>query len=213
MKLNLPSRLWLGAAFVLFAAVPVLARSPEQRASPPPPVLRPSHPAPTRTDARPGTNTATRSAEHQEHLAQWMEHHRNLSLADQQRALQNEPGFREFPPQVQQRELNQLARLYNMNPQQRSRMLDRNEALERLSPPQRQQWNFAVQQLTTLPLPRKRLMARAILDLREMPPQQRQQVIDSPAFRGQFSDGERSTLSTLLTAEPYPPSRAPNEAP
>jgi Protein of unknown function (DUF3106) len=213
MNLSLPSRLWLGAAFILFAAAPALARSPEQRASEPPPILKPSHPAPTRADARPGANAAIRSAEHQEHLAQWMEHHQNLSLADQQRALQNEPGFREFPPQVQQRELNQLARLYNMNPRQRSRMLDRNEALERLSPPQRQQWNFAVQQLTALPLPRRRLMARAILDLREMPPQQRQQVIDSPSFRGQFSDDERSTLSTLLTAEPYPPSRSPNEAP
>ena len=53
-------------------------------------------------------------------------------------------------------------------------------------------------------------MARAILDLREMPPDQREQVIDSPAFGAQFSDGERSTIRTLLTAEPYPPAPCPD---
>ena len=206
MNSHLPSRLCLGTALVLlFAAAPALARGRQQRSSPPPIVVRPNRAQPPRVD--------NRSAQHQEHLAQWMDRHRNLSLADQQRALQNEPGFREFPPQVQQRELNQLARLYNMNPQQRSRMLDRNEMLERMTPPQRQQWNFAVQQLSTLPPPRRRLMARAIIDLREMPPEQRQQVMESPNFRAQFSDSERSTLSTLLTAEPYPAGRGPNEAP
>ena len=32
---------------------------------------------------------------------------------------------------------------------------------------------------------------------------QREQVIDSPAFRSQFSDGERSTIRTLLMGYPY----------
>jgi hypothetical protein len=134
-----------------------------------------------------------------------MDNHSNLSLPDQQRALQNEPGFRDLPPQVQLHELNELARLYNMNPQQRNRLLDRNEALEHMTPMQRQQWNVAVQQLNALPLQRRRIVARAIVDLREMPPEQRQQTLNSPAFRAQFSDGERNMLSTLLTVEPYPP--------
>jgi hypothetical protein len=47
-----------------------------------------------------------------------------------------------------------------------------------------------------------------------MPPDQRQQVIDSARFSGQFSDGERSMIRNLLSAEPYPPaSHAANEAP
>ena len=99
-----------------------------------------------------------------------------------------------------------------MDPQQRSRMLDRNEALERLSLPQRQQYRDSVQQLNAVPLPRRRVIVRAILDLREMPPDQRQQAINSPAFRAQFSDPERSMLSTILTVEPYTP-HAPNPAP
>jgi hypothetical protein len=52
-------------------------------------------------------------------------------------------------------------------------------------------------------------MARAILDLREMPPDQREQVIGSQRFGAQFSDGERFTIRALLTAEPYPPVAAP----
>ncbi len=99
-----------------------------------------------------------------------------------------------------------------MDPQQRARMLNRNEALERLTPPQRQQWRNAVEQLNTLPPPRRRVMVRAILDLREMPPDQRQLTLNSPAFRAQFSDPERTMLSTILTVEPYnphPPAPAP----
>ena len=50
-----------------------------------------------------------------------------------------------------------------------------------------------------------RVKARVILDLREMPPEQRQLTLNSPAFRAQFSDDERTMLSTLLTVEPYAP--------
>jgi hypothetical protein len=49
------------------------------------------------------------------------------------------------------------------------------------------------------------MMARAIIDLRMMPPEQRQQVIDSLAFSAQFSENERSVVRTLLMAEPYAP--------
>ncbi|MDR3746192.1 MAG: DUF3106 domain-containing protein [Acidobacteriaceae bacterium] len=158
-------------------------------------------------------NAVVRPAQNQEHLAQWMDRHSNLSLADQQRALQNEPGFRELPAQVQQHYRDDLARLNNMNPQQRQRMLERNEALGYMTQPQRQQWRSAVQELHGLPTPRRQLVARAILSLREMPPQQRQQVINSPAYRVQFSDAERSLLATIITVEPYSPSRAPHPAP
>lgn len=197
MKSHRPSRLLLGAAILLLSAVgTAYARQNQQN-----PNLKPVRPVPH------SVPNEGRVRPNQPHLAQWMENHRSLSLPQQQRALQNEPGFRELPRETQQRQLDQLARLNAMTPEQRSRMLDRTEALERLSVPQRQQWNSAVQQLNGLPVPRRRLVARAILDLREMPPQQRQQVIDSPAMRAQFSDQERSMLSTLLTVEPYTPNQ------
>lgn len=202
---------------LLFAAVPALARGPR---SAPPPAPRASRPGPPSAAARPEAPAArpepriiARPAQNQEHMQQWMNRHSNLSLPEQQRALENNPGFRELPRQLQQYELNELARLYNMDPQQRARMFcNRNEALERMTPPQRQQYRDAVEQLNTLPTPRRRVIVRAILDLREMPPDQRQLIINSPAFRAQFSDPERSMLSTILTVEPYnphPPAPAP----
>jgi hypothetical protein len=119
-----------------------------------------------------------------------------------------------LPPQNQQHYRDELARLNNMDPQQRARMLNRNEALERMTPPQRQQYRDAVQRLNELPTPRRRDIVRAILDLREMPPDQRQMTINSPALRAQFSDPERTMLSTILTVEPYNPhTPAPAPAP
>jgi hypothetical protein len=220
MKSHYPSRLGLGAAFlVLFAITPAFARGggQKQKSAPPPPAVRQYNrpvqprvngPNPGGPNAG-GPNAGVRAAQNQEHLQQWMENHKNLSPADQRRALQNEPGFRELPPQTQQRYLNQLDRLNSMKPQVRDRTLQQNEILEHMPPAQAQQYRAAAQALTAAPQDRRRLMARAILDLREMPPAQREQVISSPRFGAQFSDGERSTIRTLLTAEPYPPIAAP----
>ena len=219
MNSHLPSRLCLGAAFMLlFAVAPARAR--QQKSSPPPVMAKPSRiPPPPRAENRPENRPATNeaagraAAQNQQHLQRWMESHSRLSLPEQQRALQNEPGFRELPSQVQQHELNQLGRLYSMSPQQRTQILQRNELLEHLSQTQRQQFRSGMEQYNYLPPDRKTIFRKAFRDLRQMPPSQRQQVIDSPAFRAQFSENERSALSSVLAVEPYPPVRAPNEAP
>jgi len=161
---------------------------------------------PPATQARPG------SKPNQEHLGQWMDRHSNLPLAQQQHALQSEPGFHDLPAQTQQRMLEHLGRLNNMPPEQRRRVIERNEVLERLTVPQRQQVRGAMQQLGGLPVDRRRLVARAFRDLREMPQDQRQAFLNSDRFRGQFSDTERNTLSNLLAVEPYLPVQRPNNA-
>ncbi len=149
----------------------------------------------------------------QEHLAQWMDHHSNLPLADQQRALENEPGFRDLPTQTQQRMRDRLTQLNNMTPEQRRRILERTEVMEHLTPPQRQQVRGALEQYRGLPEDRRRLVARAFRDLREMPQPQRQAILSSDRFRGQFSDQERNTISGLLAVEPYLPVQRPNDGP
>jgi hypothetical protein len=211
MNWHRPSRLFVGAALLVLSAItPAFARGRAQKSASPP--ARQNRPAPPRMENRPAQN-GVRAAQNQDHLQQWMENHKNLSLPDQQRALQNEPGFRELPPETQQRELNQLQRLYNMPQPQRDRTLERNEILEHMSAPQAQQYRGAVQTFAAMPPDRRRVMARAILDLREMPPDQREQVIGSQRFGAQFSDGERSTIRTLLSVEPYPPVHTPTPAP
>ena len=140
-----------------------------------------------------------------------MENHSRLSLPDQLHALENEPGFRSYDPQTQQRIRDELVRLNNMTPQQRTRAVEGAEALERMSPQQRQQFNLSVQQYRGLQPDRKRLVTKAFRDLREMPQAQRQAIINSDPFRAQFSDSERTTLSNLLTWAPYFSSPAQNE--
>jgi Protein of unknown function (DUF3106) len=149
----------------------------------------------------------------QEHLAQWMDRHSNLPLPEQQRALENEPGFRDLPPQTQQRMHDRIAQLNNMSPEQRRRILERTEDMEHLTPPQRQQVRGALEQYRGLPDDRRRMVARAFRDLREMPPPQRQAILSSDRFRGQFTDQERGTISGLLAVEPYLPVQRPNEGP
>src|SRR5438067_5564156 len=188
-----PIRLCLGAAFaLLLAGLPLLA----QTRLAPVPQARP----PRQQPAEPQLVQNSPRAEREDHLERWMQNHSNMSLAEQQRALQNEPGFRALPPQVQQNRLNTLARLYYMNPQQRNRILNRTEALERLAPTQREQWRQAVQRLNMLPPPRKHMLAGAIIELRELPPEQREMVLTSPTYVAQFSPYERDTLRTLLMA-------------
>ena len=155
----------------------------------------------------------TAPKQNQEHLPQWMDRHSNLSPADQQRALANEPGFRDLPPQTQQAMQNRLTQLNNMPPDQRRRLLEHTEAMEQLTPPQRQQVRGAMQEYRDLPVDRRRMVARAFRDLREMPQPQRQVVLNSPQFRGQFTDQERNTLGSLLAVEPYIPLQRPNYPP
>jgi hypothetical protein len=218
MRTASPIRLGVCAALLLLVAAPAWARWQAGQKGPPPRIMR--QPPPPPRQQQPNMN-APRPQQRQEqkqelrqeqrvqrqgHLADWMQNHSNMSLAEQQRAMQNEPGFRELDRQTQQRELNRLGQLYALSPQQRARRLDRLEAFDNLNPAQRQQYDAAARQLGVLPRPRQNMIAHAMIDMRDMPPQQREQVIDSPAFAQQFPDpGERAMIRTLLSAEPYSP--------
>jgi hypothetical protein len=119
--------------------------------------------------------------------------------------LEQEPGFRQLRPEEQQRMLNRLNQLSAMSPQRRQLAINRTEAMERLSPDQRQQVRGAMQQLGSLREDRRRAVARAFHDLRGLPDAQRQYYLNSPQYRGQFSDLERSTLNNLFFVAPYLP--------
>jgi hypothetical protein len=128
-----------------------------------------------------------------------MERHQNLSQDDQRRQLQNEPGFRELPPQLQQRELNELNRLQHMSPEERGRR----GALLRMTPGERQQFTASVQQYMALPPARRQLVRRAFGVLRVVPPRDRAGAMNSYPMMRQFSEQERGVLSNLLLWEPY----------
>ncbi len=196
--------LGLAAFALLSASAPLLA---QQRA--PVPAFHPNAvPQAPRPPQRPlnGNNAVQgQGARNQEHLSEWLSRHRDLPVPMQQRALENEPGFRELPSRTQQSMRDRLAQLNNMRPEQRERLLERNEAMERLSPAQRQQFLSSVRQLGSMAIDRRRAVARAVRDLRSLPEDQRQQYLGSPAYRSQFNDQERGTIGNLMTFEAYLP--------
>jgi hypothetical protein len=181
----------------------------------PPPPPPPGHPlsgpppAPIERRVSPGAK-----GPNGEHLAGWLDHHSNLTAAQQQQALEREPGFADLPPPTQQRMRDRLAQLNSMPPDQRSRLVSRTEAMERLSPEERGQVRSTMQQLGNLPPPSRRAVSRAFRNLRDMPPDQRNAYLNSPEIRSQFNDQERSTLSNLMEVEPYlPPQPHPPNGP
>jgi hypothetical protein len=172
---------------------------------------QPGYPPPAQRQA-PGPGPAQRGGgQKNEHLAQWMNQHSNLSPAQQQQALENEPGFRELPAQTQQNMRNRLAQLNAMPPQQRERVLNRNEAMERLTPEQRGQVRGAMEQLGGLPPDQRRFVARSFRELRELPPNERQAALNSPRYAGQMNDAQRATLNNLLRVEPMLPPPEPRQ--
>jgi hypothetical protein len=141
-----------------------------------------------------------------EHLAEWMNQHRNLSPEQQQQALDREPGFRELPQQTQERMHNRLSQLNAMNPDQRQRILNYNERMEHMSVDQRAEVRGSLQQLGSLPLDQRRQVARSFRELRELPPEQRGAALNSPQYQ-YMSPAQRTALNNLLHVEPLlPPS-------
>ena len=130
----------------------------------------------------------------QGHAGDWLRRYKDLPPAEQERALQNDPGFRLLPPARQQLLRQRLRHFSSLPPQQQERMLNRMETWEHLTPAQKQQARQIYGQMRQLPPDRQRMVTTAVRDLRSMPPDQREKVIDSPRFRGMFSDQEREMM-------------------
>jgi hypothetical protein len=139
-----------------------------------------------------------------DHLAEWMNRHSTLNPDQQQRALENEPGFHDLPPQTQQRMRDTLIRLNAMPPEKRERLLERNEAMEHLTLSEREQVRSAMKQLADLPPDQRRYVARTFRGLRELAPAQRQAVLNSERFN-HLTDAQRASLNSLMQVEPLLP--------
>jgi hypothetical protein len=139
-----------------------------------------------------------------EHLAEWMNRHSKLTPDQQQKALENEPGFKDLPPATQQRMKERLTQLNAMPPEKRAQILERNEAMEHLTLEQRGQVRSAMKQLADLPPDDRRYVARTFRGLRELPPAARQNVLNSDRF-AHLNDAQRATLNSLMQIEPLLP--------
>jgi hypothetical protein len=137
------------------------------------------------------------------HLPQWMAQHQNMPVGQQERLLRQEPGFNRLSPGDQQRQVQQLYRLNQMPEAQRQRRLARAEAFERLSPMEQMQVRQSSSRLATLPPDRRMMVRRAFQDLRGVPVDQRETMLNSARYSANFTPQERDVLSNLLRVEPY----------
>jgi hypothetical protein len=121
--------------------------------------------------------------------------------------LRSDPSFSRLAPAEQQRIMRQLRQVDQLTPPQQQRRLARVEMLERLSPQERRQINISAQRWAFLPVDRQALMKDAFRDLRAVPLDQRQTVLNSKRYQSVFTPEERSILSDMLSVEPYQPAR------
>ena len=101
--------------------------------------------------------------------------------------------------------MQQLHSVNQMPEDQRQRRLARGEAIEHLSPQDRMNLNLSARRLAATPPDRKALIRRAFQDLRGVPIDQRQTVLNSSRYQGVFTPDERGVLSDFLRVEPYEP--------
>jgi len=141
------------------------------------------------------------------HLPQWFAQHHNLPMDQQEHLLRQEPGFNRLSPGEQQRAIQQLHQLNQMPDTLRQRTLARAEAIERLTPAERMQVNQSSRQFSAMPADRQAMVRRAFQDLRGVPIDQRQTILNSARYSATFSPQERNVLSNLLRVEPYEPPR------
>ena len=147
------------------------------------------------------------------HAGDWLRRHKDLSPAERQRALENDPGFRRLPPAQQQVLRQRLQHFSSLPPEQQERMLDRMDRWAHLTPEQKEQVRQIHGRIQQLPPDRQRMVRTAIGDLRAMPPGQREQIIDSNRFRSMFSPEERDIMRGATRLPLAPPENGRPEEP
>src|SRR6185437_14566023 len=128
----------------------------------------------------------------------WLREHLNMPPEQQQKALANDPEFKQLTPDQQQHLVKRLNQFNTLPPQQRERVLNRMRAIESLPPDKQSELRRSLQDMRQMPEDRRHAVRKAYNDLRQMSPAQQQQVLNSERFQHSFSDEERSTINRLL---------------
>ena len=128
------------------------------------------------------------------HNGDWLRNSMGLSAEEQKKRLQQDPQFRQLPPQRQEQLVNRLQRFNSMTPQQKQRVLNRMEMMEHLPPEQQRRANQLFGEFQQLPPQRKQAVRQALHQMHTMPPDARQRLLNSPELRSRFSPQEIQML-------------------
>lgn len=142
------------------------------------------------------------------HLPEWLAHHQNLPVVQQEMLLRRNAEFQRMAPQMQQRVMDQLHRINQMPPAQRQRYLARNEAIEHLTPEERTDFKASLQAVNHLTPDRRAAVTDAFRSLRRYPMNERIKLLAGAPYNNSLTVQERAMLGTLLRVEPYLPQQS-----
>ena len=138
------------------------------------------------------------------HAGDWLRKYQSLPPDQQEQALANDPEFQKLPAERQERLREVLRHFNSKTPEERQRMLERMQTFEHLTPEQQQRAHQFFERFRNFPEARRRMVKRALRNLREMEPQQRSQVLGSEKFRSMFSADELEVLKGMSELAPPP---------
>lgn len=136
------------------------------------------------------------------HRGEWLRKNKDLPPQEQEKALRNDPAFKQLPPERQERLVERLRDFNSRPPEQRQRILDRMEAFEHLPQSQRQQVRSLYGQMRELPDDRRVAVRQAVRQLSGMSPAERERMLNSPQFQRRFSPQEQNLVRGLAQLEP-----------
>jgi hypothetical protein len=128
------------------------------------------------------------------HMGDWFRRNEALPLDQQLKKLEQNPDFQRLSPDRQQRLRDRLQNFNSLPPAQKDRILQRMETYEHLPPEQQQRVHEMFRQYRGLPQDRRQELKHAFQQLEGMTPDERQRMLDSPEYRNNFNDRERSLL-------------------
>ena len=134
----------------------------------------------------------------QAHAGDWLRRYKGLPPGEQDRALQNDPGFRRMTPEQQRRLRQQLHYFASLPPREQQRVVDNMDRWAHLTPEQKQQAREVYGRMQHLPPNRRPLVRTAIRDLSGMPPERREEVINSNRFKRMFTPEERDVMRAAV---------------
>jgi hypothetical protein len=132
------------------------------------------------------------------HAGDWLRKYQGLPPGEQERALQNDPGFRRMSPAQQQRLRPWLHYFASLPPREQQRIVGNMDRWAHLTPEQKQQAREVYGRMQHLPPNRRPLVRTAIRDLSGMPPERREEVINSNRFKRMFTPEERDVMRAAV---------------
>jgi Protein of unknown function (DUF3106) len=137
------------------------------------------------------------------HRGDWLRQNWDKPVPQQEQQLRQDPHFRNLPPDQQQKLIDRLHNFDSLPPDEKAKILNRMDKYEHMSPSQQQAARAMFDRLRALPPDRQSRVNQAYRQLRDLSPDQRNQLLNSNAYRNNFSGDELDLLRGMsdLTAQ------------